>query len=553
MAVSFDPQNFVAPAPGGGFVVYVGGRNIGTFASQSEAEQAFNRATGQGGEEIEGEFINQAIIQVQAQIAQQAAYQAYLNRKLELVDIPLAETEKERLAMQAAQEAARQAQDWVRTQIQAGTEYGRQMIDLARSMAQERQNLTAQLLDLLRTQGQLGLQGAQAATQEALGVGQLIASLRGPRNAFQQQAVMHGLNELGVSRALDALAGKYTLPAFQAPQAAPQAATLQTLVEDLRATGTPGQSAIDQFLQSLPGLMNEGRAALYGYQSPLEGVNLPLGQVFPGVMGGVPGPVQTFAQYAMGKIGGPQVPQDWYDRMVQWYDQFRQTQGRRPTADEWAQAFASFTGLPATVGQQMYQLGSAYVQQTGGRAGPELQNQWLQGILSGATLTPPTPPAPPGGMLGAAAFTAQPVGMAAEPMVFRVQPVGGVSWPAGRLWAGVMPQSFGGLMQLLGRPPATQKPQPPALPRTAGEGQMVALGMPGGQRAAGQAPPTGTYLQNLPAPNQIVAREWLKMPKDTQEFFLSAYEAAGWSPNDVLETIQRTLPQFRAPTLGVVR
>jgi hypothetical protein len=46
----------------------------------------------------------------------------------------------------------------------------------------------------------------------------------GPATAFQQQAVLHGLNAAGLSNAVDAISGKYGLPTFGAPQAAPRLA-----------------------------------------------------------------------------------------------------------------------------------------------------------------------------------------------------------------------------------------------------------------------------------------------------------------------------------------
>lgn len=63
----------------------------------------------------------------------------------------------------------------------------------------------------------------------------LIASLKGPANAFTQQAVLHGLNATGLSRAVDAIQGKYGLPTFSAPNANPQAASVQTLMDQVGA------------------------------------------------------------------------------------------------------------------------------------------------------------------------------------------------------------------------------------------------------------------------------------------------------------------------------
>jgi hypothetical protein len=92
-----------------------------------------------------------------------------------------------------------------------------------------------------RARGALGLDAARAASQEGLSAMGLAASLRGPSNAFQQQAVMQGLNANGLTRAVDAIAGKYDVAGWQAPQAAPEAASLGTLARDMGAAG--GQSA----------------------------------------------------------------------------------------------------------------------------------------------------------------------------------------------------------------------------------------------------------------------------------------------------------------------
>lgn len=84
---------------------------------------------------------------------------------------------------------------------------------------------------------QLALQGAGQQSAEALDALKLAASLQGPSNAFVQQAVMHGLNNQGLSRAVDAIAGQYDLPSFQAPQADPEAMSLSTLARDIQQAG----------------------------------------------------------------------------------------------------------------------------------------------------------------------------------------------------------------------------------------------------------------------------------------------------------------------------
>lgn len=95
----------------------------------------------------------------------------------------------------------------------------------------------------------------EAYNQQKLGLDalSLSASLRGPRNAFTQQAVMSGLNSQGYSNAIDAIAGRFSLPAFQAPQAQAQGASLATLAEDIRNSGQQ-QGSVDAALAGLPNL-----------------------------------------------------------------------------------------------------------------------------------------------------------------------------------------------------------------------------------------------------------------------------------------------------------
>lgn len=113
---------------------------------------------------------------------------------------------------------------------------------------------------------QLSLAKAQQAAQEAqfnatlafqqqtqqqntgIQAAQLMASLRGPANQFAAANAMYGLNRAGVSNAVSALSGEYAAPSFQAPQALPQAATLQNLAQQLGAAGTG--SAGDVYAQA---------------------------------------------------------------------------------------------------------------------------------------------------------------------------------------------------------------------------------------------------------------------------------------------------------------
>jgi hypothetical protein len=77
--------------------------------------------------------------------------------------------------------------------------------------------------------------------QQGLNTLQLLANENGPSNAFNQQAVLHGLDGMGLSKAVDAIAGRLKLPTVQAPQAEPTAASLSSLYQAVQNAGA-GQS-----------------------------------------------------------------------------------------------------------------------------------------------------------------------------------------------------------------------------------------------------------------------------------------------------------------------
>jgi hypothetical protein len=54
------------------------------------------------------------------------------------------------------------------------------------------------------------------------------------------------------------------------------------------------------------------------------------------------------------------------------------------------------------------------------------------------------------------------------------------------------------------------------------------------------------FLAGLPDPNKIVSREFVRLPKSSQDFAMAGYEAKGYDPNDVRNTILKTLPQQSA-------
>jgi hypothetical protein len=212
------------------------------------------------------EYWNQGEQQLQQTAAQQAAYQAYLNKRMELVDMPGVQTEKDKLALAAAQEAYTEKlgnanltgflsdgtptfdrlkwdatnQQW--TETATGT-----MADGTKTLAGQLQdsNLsgmyngqqTEAASEFARTlaiqQQNADLAARTQRSQEAQAMLTLQSQLRGPRNAFQQQALTQGLNATGLSNSVNAIAGQYTPILGGAEHMAPQAASIGSMVQDM--------------------------------------------------------------------------------------------------------------------------------------------------------------------------------------------------------------------------------------------------------------------------------------------------------------------------------
>lgn len=114
----------------------------------------------------------------------------------------------------------------------------------------------AAALDAYRT-ADLAFRQEQQQQNVGIQASQLMANLRGPANAFAAANALYGLNKTtGVPNAVAALAGEYNVPSFQAPQSLPQAASLQTLAQQLGAAGTGSgndmTSQAQQFASALP-------------------------------------------------------------------------------------------------------------------------------------------------------------------------------------------------------------------------------------------------------------------------------------------------------------
>lgn len=363
------------------------------------------------------EAVNLPLEQLKLQAAKDAAYQAYLDERMRLVDAPMNELQKDRLALEKAQQA------WNQTYQTAGlTGYFEGSPTLARE---------------------------QMENQNALAALQLSANLRGPRNAFQQQAVMSGLNAAGLSKAVDAVTGAVPLPSFQAPQAAPQAATLGTLAEDLRMAG--------------------------GFQAP--------GAAGPGAQAA--SPVSTSpATYATAS-GQPTGQRDHAGRMPgdEGYDDPALKAAAQQAAGQGYTALNTYA-TDSPVGSVSNPTDGSWAVNVGGAGG---NGSWMATYADEATA---------------------------------------------RARAAAM------------------QPQQPAPAST----NPAAYATPSGQPTGGASTSATAYAAALPTPNKIVSKNWLTLPTDTREFLTGAYEAAGWSANDINDIIRRTLPQFRAPTsVGAVR
>jgi hypothetical protein len=106
------------------------------------------------------------------------------------------------------------------------------------------QTLDAQnALGYIDGQKTLARQGQEADT--GLRTAQLMAQLQGPANAFAQQAAINGLNQAGLSNAVDAIAGRRSVAGFQGAQAPVQAASLESVQRQLQGGfGGPQQAGM---------------------------------------------------------------------------------------------------------------------------------------------------------------------------------------------------------------------------------------------------------------------------------------------------------------------
>jgi hypothetical protein len=338
--------------------------------------------------------------------------------------------------------------------------------------------------------GQLGLSqegqrqqnlqtSAGASSQEAFNALNLASQLRGPENAFQQQATMEGMNNLGVSNGISAIASQYARPLFQAPQAGAVPASLQGLTADiLAAGGSSGQLTPTQ----------------QAYNAALANKGAP-----------------TWTSLAQGMLGNLS-----QDRSTA-YGQYGNVQNALSDSSKslvpvWDAAKGQYTfAYPNDgSGQGTFDAAGQAAAKPNSYTPPSAQsNQFLGGNYNG------------GG--SGSASTSPGYG----PQV-NYKPASGSGANGGGSDLGSNGYVPGGSYMTANQP--------------SGPGFYA----PGGQGYTNS-------LSALPNPNQINLRNWYRLPTDTQSFIDSAYNAKGYSTNDINGTIKNLALPYQAPMSGAIR
>ena len=221
--------------------------------------------------------------------------------------------------------------------------------------------------------------------------------------------------------------------------------------------------------------------------------------------------------------------------------------------------------------QQNLASQAAFMANTGGGA-TALPAGFYNGTITGpqlSTLPPPaapvTPPAPtpvPAGQPapGSGSFVSSNNGWS-----YFDQP-DGTTWalgPKGEWWASTLPGHTNPVYAGPNGQLATAPGQPGTV-GTPGANNYNWQGMVGPNNPFLAGPTPQQQYQGflnrtqgaLPAPNQIVAREWQRLPRSTQELLLAAYEQEGWSADDIQWIISQLLPGragVRRGTYGTIR
>lgn len=392
-------------------------------------------------------------------------------------------------ATQAYQEALIQGATADRAEKAAEFAATNELAKQAQAQAQQAQNLAAQ---------------NQAYTQ-GMGVLNLVKSEEGPANAFTQQAVLHGLQANGLSRAVGALSGT-ALPTFQAPQATPQAASLQSLIGQVYPgatfNGAAGGTAQAGTVPSISSIMTNNNAW----------TGAPANTTAPGATSsaaGLSGNALTAYQVLTANNGSPAagMSQDTFQAYMNTHN--------------------------GTLPVDAYALANWAQQNPGVTAASTAQTMGQQTNYDAATRA--TNPLPTG-----------------------------AGQPAPQAYGQASPSGFQNGMQAADGTwyDAAKYPNgPPTSTGAAGAAGQVAMSPGGGSGGVLgtqiAAPGTGgattaDYVNGLPAPNKIVSRNFNALDPDTQQFLLGAYRQAGYSNNDVTNAVKQTLPTFTAPSAGQI-
>lgn len=437
-------------------------------------------------------------------------------------------------ALQAYQEATIAGQTADRAEKAAEFAATNELAKQAQAMAQQSQNLAAQ---------------NQAYTQ-GMGVLNLVAGLQGPANAFTQQAVLHGLDANGLSRAVGALSGT-ALPTFSAPQATPQAASLQSLIGQVYPgatfNGQGGGTAQAGTVPSISSIMQNNStwagAPAGTATSTLTGDNLTAYKVLTAPGGPAAGISQDTFQAYMNANGGARPPDGV--ALAQWAAAnpnasaagTAQAQSTVPTAMTTGPNGASFLDPGKTI-QDPNAPNYASIEGSNGGS------TWA-GTGTPYTGTPAPLTSGAGQTMGGQIADSGPQADPKAQATFRQLMGLSADYMPGKIFTPADVQASGGYANAKAGGFATYGGVDPLT--TAGTGVLAA--QTGGSSGGAT---TADYVNGLPAPNKIVSRDFNALDPDTQKFLLAAYQQAGYSANDVTNAVSKTLPQFAAPSAGQI-
>lgn len=200
-------------------------RNIAEFTAQTQAQLGMgNLGVSQFTAQSNAAY-QQAQSSIAAFTAQQNALvaQGQLSNEQARTNIS-AFTAQANATAQQAEVALRQQQQ----QFEQGPQFQAQM-------EQQRFNQALQA-------GQFGLQANQQGLDEQFRRGQLISQLRGPKDVYVEQNVIHGMNDQGISNAEAAINGTGgDVARYGAPQARPEAVSYQSFMREAGMAPQGGQ------------------------------------------------------------------------------------------------------------------------------------------------------------------------------------------------------------------------------------------------------------------------------------------------------------------------